>query len=184
MHHWCWGEDAVFDCPCGPDEAYHGHKPTCWRDWQAPASVWRDERCGCPTSGYGPAPLSPVYHDGSGPTVTTPPPIADPRMGEPEDGADELRYETLPVGPEGLEDSGDETEMLPDEALDSARIHGFALPVASWLQSPQRSKPEGRQMPLVAEGAPWSTQLDPQSSDASRSTQSGGCGSFGFRIVK
>lgn len=41
-----WGEDAVFETPCCPDEAYHGHKPTCWREWQAPAEVWRDEYCG------------------------------------------------------------------------------------------------------------------------------------------
>lgn len=47
-HCWCWGEDALFDTPCGPDEAYHGHKPTCWRPWPSPASVWRDEHCGGP----------------------------------------------------------------------------------------------------------------------------------------
>ncbi|MEQ8848755.1 hypothetical protein [Botrimarina sp.] len=45
-HCWCWGEDSIFDTPCAVDEAYHGHKPTCWREWDAPAAVWRDEFCG------------------------------------------------------------------------------------------------------------------------------------------
>jgi hypothetical protein len=42
---WCAGEDAVFHCPCGPDGAFHGHRPTCWRSWPAPATVWRDTYC-------------------------------------------------------------------------------------------------------------------------------------------
>lgn len=43
---WCAGEDAIFHCPCGPDGEYYGHKPTCWRTWPAPATVWRDSYCG------------------------------------------------------------------------------------------------------------------------------------------
>src|SRR5262245_17947384 len=42
---WCAGEDAIFHCPCGPDGPFYGHRPTCWRTWPAPASVWRDEYC-------------------------------------------------------------------------------------------------------------------------------------------
>lgn len=49
-HWWLWGEDAIFHCPCGADGAYHGHKPTCWREWQAPTTVWRDEHCGPPVA--------------------------------------------------------------------------------------------------------------------------------------
>jgi hypothetical protein len=45
---WCWGEDAVFHCPCGPDGPYYGHRPTCWRTWPTPATVWRDSYCPCP----------------------------------------------------------------------------------------------------------------------------------------
>ncbi|TWT90741.1 hypothetical protein Mal64_11380 [Pseudobythopirellula maris] len=45
-HFWCWGEDAVIHSPCGPDEAYYGCKPTCWREWPAPGESWRDEHCG------------------------------------------------------------------------------------------------------------------------------------------
>jgi hypothetical protein len=46
---WCYGEDAIFQCPCGPSTDYYGHKPTCWRTWPAPATVWRDSYCagGC-----------------------------------------------------------------------------------------------------------------------------------------
>jgi hypothetical protein len=49
---WCAGEDAIFHCPCGPDGPYYGHRPTCWRTWPAPATVWRDEYCNggqCPS---------------------------------------------------------------------------------------------------------------------------------------
>jgi hypothetical protein len=46
---WCWGQDAIFSCPCGPTDDFYGHKPTCWRCWPAPASQWRNAYCGYPT---------------------------------------------------------------------------------------------------------------------------------------
>jgi len=45
---WCAGEDAIFQCPCGPDREFYGHKPTCWGAWPAPAAQWRDAYCGPP----------------------------------------------------------------------------------------------------------------------------------------
>ncbi len=42
---WCFGEDAVFSCPCGPDEEFYGYQPTCWRNWPASGAQWRDSRC-------------------------------------------------------------------------------------------------------------------------------------------
>jgi len=42
---WCAGEDAIFCCPCGPNEQFHGHKPTCWRPWQSSGAEWRDFHC-------------------------------------------------------------------------------------------------------------------------------------------
>jgi len=42
---WCAGEDAIFRCPCGPNEQFHGHKPTCWRPWQSSGAQWRDLHC-------------------------------------------------------------------------------------------------------------------------------------------
>ena len=42
---WCAGEDAIFSCPCGPNEQFHGHKPTCWRLWQTSGEEWRDMHC-------------------------------------------------------------------------------------------------------------------------------------------
>jgi len=42
---WCAGEDSVFCCPCGPNEQFHGHKPTCWRPWQSSGEEWRDLHC-------------------------------------------------------------------------------------------------------------------------------------------
>lgn len=43
---WCAGEDAVFACPCGPNESFYGHRATCWRDWPTSAAAWRDMSCG------------------------------------------------------------------------------------------------------------------------------------------
>lgn len=43
---WCAGEDAVFACPCGPNENFYGHRATCWRDWPTSAAAWRDMSCG------------------------------------------------------------------------------------------------------------------------------------------
>jgi hypothetical protein len=43
---WCAGEDAVFHCPCGPTSDFYGYKPTCWKEWPAPGTVWRDAYCG------------------------------------------------------------------------------------------------------------------------------------------
>lgn len=48
---WCAGEDAIFHCPCGPSTDYYGHKPTCWRTWPSPATVWRDAYCGACLNG-------------------------------------------------------------------------------------------------------------------------------------
>jgi hypothetical protein len=45
-HVWCFGEDAIFRWPCGPNSEFYGHKPTCWREWPAEAPVWRDLYCG------------------------------------------------------------------------------------------------------------------------------------------
>jgi hypothetical protein len=49
-HFWCFGEDALFRYPCGPKSEFHGHEPTCWSEWPASATVWRDAHCG-PTVG-------------------------------------------------------------------------------------------------------------------------------------
>lgn len=76
QQHWpCLGEDAVFDTPCGPDAAYHGYKPTCWREWQAPAEVWRDEYCGgAPCAGFEAPTLVPQY-----PMEVVPAPAVQPQ---------------------------------------------------------------------------------------------------------
>jgi hypothetical protein len=48
MHCWCFGEDALFRYPCGPNSIYYGHKATCWREWPSSGSEWRDAHCGPP----------------------------------------------------------------------------------------------------------------------------------------
>jgi hypothetical protein len=47
-HCWCFGEDALFRYPCGPNRVFYGHKATCWREWPASGSQWRDMHCGPP----------------------------------------------------------------------------------------------------------------------------------------
>jgi hypothetical protein len=47
-HCWCFGEDALFRYPCGPNQVFYGHKATCWREWPTSASQWRDMHCGPP----------------------------------------------------------------------------------------------------------------------------------------
>ena len=69
---WCAGEDAIFRCPCGPEGGFYGHKPTCWRVWPMPASVWRDASCG-PTAASVIETVAP-FADG---TVTPLPPVPD-----------------------------------------------------------------------------------------------------------
>jgi hypothetical protein len=39
---WCFGEDAIFHCPCGPGEQFYGHQSTDWRIWPASGAEWRD----------------------------------------------------------------------------------------------------------------------------------------------
>jgi hypothetical protein len=49
-HCWCFGEDALFRYPCGPNRVFYGHKATCWREWPTSGSQWRDMHCGPPVS--------------------------------------------------------------------------------------------------------------------------------------
>jgi hypothetical protein len=44
-HFWCFGEDAIFHHPCGPDAEFYGHRPTCWREWPMSGADWRDTYC-------------------------------------------------------------------------------------------------------------------------------------------
>lgn len=34
-HYWCFGEDAIMHCPCGPKEELYGYERTDWREWPA-----------------------------------------------------------------------------------------------------------------------------------------------------
>jgi hypothetical protein len=44
-HVWCFGEDAIFHYPCGPNEEFYGYQPTCWREWPTSGAAWRDIHC-------------------------------------------------------------------------------------------------------------------------------------------
>src|SRR4051794_2226927 len=32
-HYWCFGEDAIMHCPCGPKNELYGYERTQWRAW-------------------------------------------------------------------------------------------------------------------------------------------------------
>ncbi len=49
---WCAGEDAVFQCPCGPSSHYHGMRPPAWRPWPTSGAEWRDAYGAMPTAAY------------------------------------------------------------------------------------------------------------------------------------
>src|SRR5690606_29569223 len=52
---WCAGEDAVFQCPCGPSSHYHGMRPPAWRPWPTSGAEWRDAYGAMPTAHCEPA---------------------------------------------------------------------------------------------------------------------------------
>ena len=117
---WIWGDDAIFDYPCCTDEMYHGHKPTCWREWDAPASVWRDDFCGpmnhCVTS-------QPDITYAESPERLLPPGQLTPQP-EPSDTDEaEPKDDPLPPPEEGAEQSDDaqqEAEPNAEAAPDGA----------------------------------------------------------------
>jgi len=51
------GEEAVRRCPCGPDRAFYGHKPTEWRTWP---EGWRYGQYPCSAPMAEPAPQQPA----------------------------------------------------------------------------------------------------------------------------
>lgn len=55
-NYWCFGEDAIFQPPCGPSADFYGHEPTDWRSWPVSGAEWRDLKCA-------PAAAPPVYEE-------------------------------------------------------------------------------------------------------------------------
>ena len=105
VHRWVWGEDALFDHPTGPDENYHGHRPTCWTPWQASAPQWRDDFCGGPpgdTSIHAVGNLHPV--------LISPPSVPEPTTEQNSDAAPST--ESLPAPP--LEENVPEENVLEE----------------------------------------------------------------------
>ena len=104
----CTGEDALYQCPCGPSQEFYGHKPTCWGVWPASGAAWRDIHCQPATTEclnetveYGPTVVAPAapndaaIQNGGGtlPPGELPPLIApDPNL--------PLPAETPPQSPE------------------------------------------------------------------------------------
>ncbi len=131
--HWCWGEDAIFDCPCGPDEAYHGYKPTCWHDWQAPATVWRDERCGGPCMNSQPVGMQIISERTVSPGMSPTP--AGPAMNG------------RPVAP--LRD-GEEVVPLPSlDDSDAGDLDEPEFPELSWKMEPIANSSVAKNIPLI-----------------------------------
>lgn len=41
----CAGQEAVRQGPCGPNEAFYGHHPTCWGSWPNGWEVYQADHC-------------------------------------------------------------------------------------------------------------------------------------------
>ena len=120
-HCWCFGEDALFHCPCGPNEEYYGHQATCWREWPTGAEQWRNAYCPPPMGSRmpfqeemwyspagedaavrpGPEPANPPINDATMPNrqqfpETTPGMMDDGRQPMPSHPAVERGYTGLP----------------------------------------------------------------------------------------
>jgi hypothetical protein len=129
---WCAGEDAVFICPCGPSGDFYGHKPTCWRTWPAPATVWRDAYCGSATVEG----CNPIYPIEIGPPVF----LGDPAQA-PIPNAEAVLPETSdtgpPQGPRALPPPSTSTELKPLPSVTaSVRVHPSRQPTASPAVNP------------------------------------------------
>jgi hypothetical protein len=137
---WCAGEDAVFRCPCGPQGAFYGHKPTCWRKWPMPATVWRDAGCG------------PIVHDA--PTLAPtdeqviPLPPVTPEAAPAE--ADDVDPEVLPLNAPRPEDLG---------TLDS---NGAALNLDATTRPAEQSEVASTRSPTQMQAEPGSTAASRQ----------------------
>ena len=53
-HFWCFGEDSIMHCPCGPKEELYGYEPTQWREFPECSSY-----PGCAVSCGGPVQPAP-----------------------------------------------------------------------------------------------------------------------------
>lgn len=111
---WCAGEDAIFCCPCGPNEQFHGHKPTCWRLWQTSGAEWRDLHCEplC-TQCIDGAPVGPVKETISAPTEIITPSSILPAKPDPAHGSQNGISPNNPF--RGALEPLPETEMVPME---------------------------------------------------------------------
>lgn len=102
---WCAGEDAVFQCPCGPSSHYHGMRPPAWRPWPTSGAEWRDAYGAMPTANCEPAVKSVMPGEElMVPTEALPQQVAPPEL--PMDGGTESSsdHETRLINPgyEGL----------------------------------------------------------------------------------
>jgi hypothetical protein len=141
-HCWCFGEDALFRYPCGPNRVFYGHKATCWREWPATGSQWREMHCGpqvLPATLPTEAEVMPV------------PPVAGPAPAEGQT-PNPFRDEAAPAPPAEMQaptstDSGAaEPNMLPADPQNG----GADVP----LVPPQEAPPEQLipQAPLSDDG--------------------------------
>ncbi len=123
-HCWCFGEDALFRYPCGPNRVYYGHKATCWREWPSSGSEWRDAHCGPPLA---PAMMPHEAEMMPVPPMTEPAP-AEIRKSRPSSiESDALEPNTLPAVPQdgGIgEGVVPPQEVLPDQPMPQAPIPG------------------------------------------------------------
>jgi hypothetical protein len=121
-HCWCFGEDALFRYPCGPNRVYYGHKATCWREWPSSGSEWRDAHCEPPIA---PAMMPHEAEMMPGMPMTEPAPAEMQAPSSIE--SDAVEPNTLPAVPEN--EATDEPavppqEVPPDQPMPQAPMSG------------------------------------------------------------
>ena len=153
-HCWCFGEDALFRGPCGPEPVFYGHQATCWREWPASGSHWRDIHCG--------PPVMPV----ATPTELTPtpdgadlPPPPGPALDQPADNEDtQERQPAQPDGP-GIIDEQEGPMEPPLEAPEADPMAGY-LP-GEWLELAPRGGSDSTSAEVApGSGVPRSIRLE------------------------
>ncbi len=131
------GEEAVRRCPCGPDSAFYGHKPTEWRSWP---DGWRYGQYPCSAQMAGPVPEQPATAAPMEAGASVPNPFRD--QGIPE----KLPPAAAPPDATPLKESDNDS---PDESL----LQDLALPPEDY-PTDASTKPPGEAGPKKLESAP------------------------------
>ena len=131
------GEEAVRRCPCGPDSAFYGHKPTEWRSWP---EGWRYGQYPCSAQTAEPVPQNSAAAVPMEAEASVPNPFRN------QGSSEQLPRAAAPPGATPLKKPGNDP---PDESL----LQDLALPPED-STTDSSTKPSSKAVPKIAEPAP------------------------------